>query len=47
MDDILERQKLQRERENQKFGAADFKFNTDVTLVPEACRVTCTSEFIW
>jgi len=48
MDDILERQKLQRERETekQKLGAADFKRSTDVSLVKEACRVTCTSKFI-
>jgi len=47
MDDILERQTLQREREKkQRFGAADLKFSTDVFLVLDACLVTCMRKFI-
>jgi hypothetical protein len=30
-----------REENIHKFGASDFRFNTDVFLVLEACRVTC------
>jgi hypothetical protein len=48
MDDILERQRLQREREKkkQRFDTADLKFSTDVFLVLHACRVTCMRKFI-
>jgi hypothetical protein len=43
MDDILERQRLQRKKRGQKFGAADFKFSSDVSLVLDACLITCMS----
>jgi len=35
-----------RERKKQKFGAADFKFSIDVSLVLDACRITCMGNFI-
>jgi hypothetical protein len=45
MDEIW-RGKFGREKNKQKFGAADVKFSTDVSLVLEECRVTCMSKFI-